>query len=330
MNGTKDSLGDVGMVAAPLPDDFEIKAFSIDDPVNEEGEFSGYAAHFNNLDHDGDIILPGAFAKALRRRKDEGDDIGPNIETLWMHDARLPIGRTRDAKENEKGLWFRSRISMTTLGKDALILLRDKVVRRMSFGYRVTKSAYVGNATELAGVLASLSIAPAVASVVTTEASKAFSQGRGCRLLIELDPWEISPVSFPANDKAIIEAVKSRGVLTSSSPDNENAAEADTGSNKMSDDNYEEKAGRVLSAKNLKALKTVADNLKAAADTLLGVIKAAEPASDDEEQEAEEASGKAADSDSETAEEEDADKGASVEDLETLAQLTKDFVSAFH
>ena len=38
-------------------------------PIDSEGRFSGYASVFNRLDSGGDIVMPGAFAKSLARKR---------------------------------------------------------------------------------------------------------------------------------------------------------------------------------------------------------------------------------------------------------------------
>jgi HK97 family phage prohead protease len=96
----------------------------------EEGTFKGRAAvygrkfdtMFGSL-----IIEPGAFTESLKADKNRH-------VILWQHNERQPIGRPIELEDGPDGLDITGKISETTQGKDALILLRDKVVREMSIG----------------------------------------------------------------------------------------------------------------------------------------------------------------------------------------------------
>ena len=41
-------------------------------PIDDEGRFAGYASVFDRLDESGDIVLPGAFRRSLRKRAGNG------------------------------------------------------------------------------------------------------------------------------------------------------------------------------------------------------------------------------------------------------------------
>ena len=63
-------------------------------PIGDDGRFAGYASLFNRLDSGGDVVMPGAFAKSLARRRDR-------IRLLFQHALREPgfderIGRFRE------------------------------------------------------------------------------------------------------------------------------------------------------------------------------------------------------------------------------------------
>ena len=130
----------------------------------------GYAATFE-LDQVDDIINPGAFTKTI----DEGFKSG-RIKMLWQHDS--PLGMPLEMAEDSKGLYVKGRVSRTALGDDALELMRDGVVDRMSIGFSIpqNKSGY-------------------------TE--------QGIRVISEVKLFEFSPVTFPANQGAAILGVKS-------------------------------------------------------------------------------------------------------------------------
>lgn len=143
----------------------QFKAESID---TERGVFKGFAST-SDLDQGGDIIVKGAFARTLAERKGR-------VKVLWQHDMDKPIGKPVLLEEREGGLYIEAQLSMTTLGKDAAILLQDGVIDSMSIGYTVRDKDYDQD---------------------------------GIRIIKDLDLFEVSLVSFPMNEKAVITSVKS-------------------------------------------------------------------------------------------------------------------------
>lgn len=129
--------------------------------------FSGYASTWDK-DRGGDIILRGAFAKTLSERADR-------VKVLWQHSD--PIGKPKAMREDDKGLFVEAHISKTSLGDEALELMRDGVVDQMSIGYSI----------------------PAGKSDIDED---------GTRVIKELKLYEFSAVTFPMNEAAIITGVK--------------------------------------------------------------------------------------------------------------------------
>jgi HK97 family phage prohead protease len=147
---------------------FEIKAETVD----IDGRFSGYGAVFGNVDSYGDIIEKGAFAEGIAKKGIE------NIPMLWQHDSRKPIGRYERLEEDSYGLGVDGQIlkDLTVLpAKDAIILIKNRVLKGLSVGYETVKKKY----------------------------NKA-----GNRVLQKINLWEISPVTFAANDLAQITGIK--------------------------------------------------------------------------------------------------------------------------
>jgi len=93
--------------------------------------FAGYAAIFDAVDRGGDVVRPGAFARAV--------ELGPAaVPLLWQHEARKPIGRIETIAEDARGLRVVGRLSpRSAAGREAAALLRDGAVGGLSFGYRV-------------------------------------------------------------------------------------------------------------------------------------------------------------------------------------------------
>ncbi|NVJ71391.1 MAG: HK97 family phage prohead protease [Alphaproteobacteria bacterium] len=107
----------------------ELKATG--DAGAEAGTFEGYGAIFGNLDRDGDVVSPGAFAESLKGRM-------PAL--LWQHNAKEPIGRFDVVREDAKGLFVRGRLSMEGRGREAYELLKMGALDGLSIGF-VTKEA---------------------------------------------------------------------------------------------------------------------------------------------------------------------------------------------
>lgn len=139
--------------------------------VSEEGTFTGYGAVFSNVDSKGEKVMPGAFSESLARHRREGSK--PLM--LWQHDPSEPIGVWEDLAEDGIGLRGVGRFVLeTTRGREAYALLKAGALKGLSIGYREIEAEPDGNV----------------------------------RLLKKLDLVEISVVSFPANRRARIDAVK--------------------------------------------------------------------------------------------------------------------------
>lgn len=138
--------------------------------TNEDGEFSGYAAVFGNIDSGGDIIEKGAFAKTIAEDFDR-------IKIFSDHDTYdLPIGKPLELREDEKGLFIRGKISDTVKGRDIRTLLKDRVLTEMSIGYKATIFDY--------------------------------DSGSNVRRIKEIKLWDVSIVTWAMNDQAKISDVK--------------------------------------------------------------------------------------------------------------------------
>lgn len=138
--------------------------------VAEDGTFEGYASVAGNVDSYGEVVVAGAFASSLARHRREGTK--PLL--LWQHDHHQPIGVWDDLAEDGKGLWGKGRLLKgVRQAEEAHILLKAGALQGLSIGYREVK----------------------------------VEEGDP-RKLLEVDLVEASVVSFPANRKASVTAVK--------------------------------------------------------------------------------------------------------------------------
>ena len=111
-------------------------ASMVKDVDQKKGIICGYASAFNIVDSDREIVMPGAFKRTIQQR---GPDGSKRIAFLRQHRAELLLGRPAVMKEDQKGLYFESKISETSYGKDALILYQDGVINEHSIGFDVIK-----------------------------------------------------------------------------------------------------------------------------------------------------------------------------------------------
>lgn len=133
-----------------------------------EGRVEGYASTFGDLDSAGDIVQRGAFTQSLEN--------GRKVRMLWQHDATQPVGKWEEVREDERGLFVRGTLAVTsTMGRDAAALLKHGALSGLSIGYvpRSTRRTRDGS-----------------------------------RLILRADLWEVSLVTFPANVGAIVTDAK--------------------------------------------------------------------------------------------------------------------------
>ena len=131
-------------------------------PVMTEGAvIEGYASRFGLPDQGGDIVAKGAFGASLARLAAKGD----KVRMLWQHDPARPIGVWDEIREDEKGLWVKGRLLPDIAqAREAAALIAAGAIDGLSIGYR------------------------------TISAER---DGKGRRLLSEVELWEVSLVTFP-------------------------------------------------------------------------------------------------------------------------------------
>lgn len=136
--------------------------------VKSEGTnlyIEGYGAVYGNKDSYKDIIQAGAFDTFL------ASEDAKRVKFCYCHSMREVVGKVEEMKSDEKGLWFRVKISNTTLGRDVATLIEDEALTEFSIGYKTEDSIYKDD---------------------------------GVRVLTKLTLYEISVVSRAANPKATL------------------------------------------------------------------------------------------------------------------------------
>lgn len=144
--------------------------------VTEEGEYSGYASVYDVVDAYREVVAPGAFEKSLKKWQGKGRF--PPV--LWQHMSQQPVGVHSLMREDEKGLYVEGKLLVKDIEKarEARALMKAKAVGGQSIGYNVIIDEY-NKETQLL-------------------------------TLKEVDLWEVSIVTFPANEAAVIQEVKGR------------------------------------------------------------------------------------------------------------------------
>ncbi len=156
--------------------DTELKhvIFESEVKADSKGIFTGYGSIFGNEDQGMDIMQKGAFTKSLKNRP------SGKVKMLYQHKTDEPIGVFQDIYEDEKGLFVKGQLAMgTQRGKEAYELLKMGALDGMSIGFRADPDKQGYNENK-----------------------------RGVRTLKEVDLMEISLVTFPMNESALIETVK--------------------------------------------------------------------------------------------------------------------------
>ncbi|MDR0580728.1 MAG: HK97 family phage prohead protease [Holosporaceae bacterium] len=139
--------------------------------LNENGEISGYASVFNSLDGYGDVVVSGAFKNAV------ADFIlGKKPKLLWQHDINAPIGVLEEICEDDYGLFVKGRLLLEIpKAKEVYFLLKSRAIDGFSIGYKIKNNHFKNNK----------------------------------QYLTDIDLLEVSVVTFPACEKAIVGEIKS-------------------------------------------------------------------------------------------------------------------------
>ena len=156
--------------------DTELKHLTFETEIKSDaqGVFTGYGSIFGNEDQGNDIMQKGAFTKSLVNRPVS------KVKMLYQHKTDEPIGVFTDMYEDSKGLFVKGQLAMgTQKGREAYELLKMGALDGMSIGFRADPEKQGYNENK-----------------------------RGVRTLKEVDLMEISLVTFPMNESALIETVK--------------------------------------------------------------------------------------------------------------------------
>ena len=123
--------------------DFAASPFQIK-MIDETGFIAGLGAGIGDVDHGGDKIMAGAFAKTLQARG------GIPVPMLLHHDQKRPVGVWTTLRETPAGLEVEGKLTLATAdAKEAYALVRDGALGGLSIGYDVQRKSYKGGVREL-------------------------------------------------------------------------------------------------------------------------------------------------------------------------------------
>lgn len=94
------------------------------------GEFSGYGSIFGNLDAGGDVVVPGAFAKAI-------PDFLRDGFISWSHDWAMPVAMPKGAHEDQRGLFLAGKFHSTPDGQQARTIAAERAAEGLTMGLSI-------------------------------------------------------------------------------------------------------------------------------------------------------------------------------------------------
>lgn len=146
--------------------------------ADEAGRISGFFSTYEKTpDSYGDIIEPGAFTKTIEKRKESGHP----FPLCWNHDFSSVIGVVDTIEEKEIGPYIEASFLDTALAQDVRKMVQSGAVYQFSFAYDVLKSREPNTEEKSNGVL---------------------------NVLEEVEVFEISVVTVPANQNAVVTDIK--------------------------------------------------------------------------------------------------------------------------
>jgi len=154
----------------------EVRELRAENPDPDKGPvITGYAAVFDSETDIGglfrEVIRPGAFRRAIKEKQD--------VRALWNHDPNYILGRTKSGtlrlSEDKRGLKIEVDPPETEFAESLVASIRRGDVDQMSFAFTATEETWTERKDE-----------PTL------------------RELIDVDLYDISPVTFPAYDTTTV------------------------------------------------------------------------------------------------------------------------------
>ena len=152
---------------------------SIELKADEVGKVAGFFSTYDKEpDSYGDIIEPGAFTNTIEKRKATGHP----FPLCFNHDFDKVIGRVESIEDKDVGPYIEATFLDTQLAQDVRTMLKSEAIYQFSFAYDVLKRRDPTEEEKKAGVM---------------------------NVLQEIELFEVSIVTVPANQHAVVTEVKS-------------------------------------------------------------------------------------------------------------------------
>ncbi len=147
--------------------------------VDEEtGMIAGFFSTYDKTpDSYGDIIEPGAFTETIKAREETGHP----FPLCFNHDFSAVIGAVKSIEDRERGPYIEAGFLDTQLAQDVRKMVKSGAIWQFSFAYDVLEARQPSEEERKSGVE---------------------------NVLTKLDLFEISVVTVPANQNAVMTEVK--------------------------------------------------------------------------------------------------------------------------
>lgn len=133
------------------------------------GEFEGYGSVFGVVDSYNDIVVKGAFEDSLKQHG------MPKL--LLQHSTWMVGGKWLEAREDEKGLWLKGHLNLEVqAAREVYALMKQGAINGLSIGYRTLEETV--------------------------------NRETGENIIKKVRLYEVSIVTFPANEAATVTGVK--------------------------------------------------------------------------------------------------------------------------
>ena len=168
----------------------KVKLNNFSESEAETGIFEAYGNVKWAVDSYREVAVDGAFKKSIARHKSEGT----MPKMLWNHNSDIVIGKWLDMEEDEHGLKVKGQLALNTQrGRETYELLKMGALDALSIGFTAPKESYGAK--------------------------------DNVTYLEEIDLFEVSVVTFPANKQSTVTSVKSEEIEQLNTNDEKNTVE---------------------------------------------------------------------------------------------------------
>lgn len=155
-----------------------VKLNNFTESDQETGVFEAYGNVKWVVDSYREVAVDGAFKKSIARHKSEGT----MPKMLWNHNPDVVIGKWLDMEEDDIGLKVKGQLALNTQkGRETYELLKMGALDSLSIGFTAPKESY--------------------------------GSKDNVTYLEEIDLYEVSVVTFPANKESTVTSIKSEEVV---------------------------------------------------------------------------------------------------------------------